>query len=78
MKCVLLEELGVVGVQRGKRRPAGGGLVEIRFWILLLAARVDMFLQQTLSESDLHFKTCCIGSKLEGHDKFTIRKDELA
>lgn len=38
MTCVLLEELGVVGVQGVNRGQAGDGVVEIRFWVLILAA----------------------------------------
>lgn len=38
MECVLLEELGMVGVQRVKGKQAGDGAVGIRFGISILAA----------------------------------------
>lgn len=42
MEYVLWEELGVVGVQREKRRQAGDGVLGIRVWILILLAATEL------------------------------------
>lgn len=49
-----------------------------RFWILILTAILSTGSEQALPGSGLHFKKCSIGNRLEGHDGFAIRVDELA
>lgn len=56
MECVLLEELGMVGVQRVKGKQAGGGTVGIRFGILIRAARVDRLSAGTVRIRFAYFK----------------------